>query len=417
MGNVFEICALMMYVESILTKRMNKFLIISIWSLLFISDEILVGNNIPAILKLILYIAIIFGSVCAFFKGSLKRKSIIVAFSMGFQIISECLTGIIIGNINIESTSELFYSIGYIVSKIIFLVLIRIFLHFNYRRSKYDINIKSLISIIVVPILSVALIEIFYGFNVHNEHISIQDLFFYLIVLSINFIAVIQYDDVQYMVYLDNENRSLENQKKYYIRQYETTKKLWDEIRQLRHNMKNEYISHNILLQNKQYDELLNVYSKKIGELDNTTVISKSGNIYVDAIINYKVSEIISLGGKFDCKIIVPEKLDIESDDILLILGNALDNVIGAFSEPNEFERDGSFFIVYEKSSLYIEITNSYYGNRNRKSDNNYLTTKRDKEFHGLGLKAIKSVAEKYNGSVNITEKDNKFTFSVILYV
>jgi sensor histidine kinase YesM len=50
-------------------------------------------------------------------------------------------------------------------------------------------------------------------------------------------------------------------------------------------------------------------------------------------------------------------------------------------------------------------------------SNPNFNTTKQNKELHGVGLKSIKSIAEKYSGSFKISEQEGKFFIVEVLLV
>jgi len=54
------------------------------------------------------------------------------------------------------------------------------------------------------------------------------------------------------------------------------------------------------------------------------------GNIIIDGLINYKLQNISSENVKIKTEISVPVKLDIETTDIVTILGNMLDNAMTA---------------------------------------------------------------------------------------
>ncbi|MEG1510115.1 MAG: GHKL domain-containing protein, partial [Clostridia bacterium] len=43
------------------------------------------------------------------------------------------------------------------------------------------------------------------------------------------------------------------------------------------------------------------------------------------------------------------------------------------------------------------------------------ITTKNDKNLHGLGLKNVKAIARKYNGEVNFEKANNLFSIIVLL--
>lgn len=47
--------------------------------------------------------------------------------------------------------------------------------------------------------------------------------------------------------------------------------------------------------------------------------------------------------------------------------------------------------------------------------NNDIVTTKEDKTLHGYGLKIIRSVTDKYQGTLSLQYKDNLFALKVLL--
>ena len=109
----------------------------------------------------------------------------------------------------------------------------------------------------------------------------------------------------------------------------------------------------------------------------------------------------------------IPTEMNIIEDDMVIILGNILDNAIEACQKVE----NGRIHITgnYDRSVINIDITNSYNGEIN-KSDDVFVTSKDNKEEHGLGLLSVKSTIEKYNGVVEFNYDDRNFTTSCIFY-
>ena len=60
---------------------------------------------------------------------------------------------------------------------------------------------------------------------------------------------------------------------------------------------------------------------------------------------------------------------------------------------------------------------NEYYSKTNKikKLNGDFLTDKKDKFLHGIGLKNIKLALEKYNGEIIIEPLDDKFILKMLI--
>lgn len=115
-----------------------------------------------------------------------------------------------------------------------------------------------------------------------------------------------------------------------------------------------------------------------------------------------------------------PPKLSIQSYDIGVILGNALDNGIEACRRLKEKDRQAEVFIrlcsLQKGSLLILKVENSFDGWIVRRGRNEFpATEKDDKNSHGLGLANIKSTVEKYQGAMDFRVEGKVFTLSVMM--
>lgn len=97
-----------------------------------------------------------------------------------------------------------------------------------------------------------------------------------------------------------------------------------------------------------------------------------------------------------------------------IILGNLLENAIEAARQTEE--KKLTVAIKEEKGVLKIHIENSYNGTLIQKGTR-LLTTKKEKELHGLGLGSVENVVQKYHGEMEIEKEKNMFSVRVLLYL
>ena len=65
---------------------------------------------------------------------------------------------------------------------------------------------------------------------------------------------------------------------------------------------------------------------------------------------------------------------------------------------------------------FFIEVENSFDGKIIRKKNSEFpITDKKDKKSHGIGLSNIKNTALKYNGGLDWSVENRKFTLTVML--
>ena len=101
--------------------------------------------------------------------------------------------------------------------------------------------------------------------------------------------------------------------------------------------------------------------------------------------------------------------------DLYTLMGNALDNAVESVEKSGNPEtRFISVNIRQEKAFALIQIKNYMEGTLQFR-ENLPVTSKADAENHGFGMKSIRSIAEKYHGTVTITAEDNIFTLNILI--
>lgn len=73
------------------------------------------------------------------------------------------------------------------------------------------------------------------------------------------------------------------------------------------------------------------------------------------------------------------------------------------------------YYMKYEKPSLIITVINRYCGKIIRSRDGKIMTNKTDPINHGFGLESVRKVVNKYNGTIMIEEKDDKFILKMVM--
>lgn len=221
------------------------------------------------------------------------------------------------------------------------------------------------------------------------------------------------YDIFAKLISEKQRQEELKREKSYYKGQVEILQRQEMEQRQFRHDIKNHLIFLEQMACKGQKEEIqkyLKYYKKKFEVLEN---ICETGNIVVDSVCNYKLAQIRGEGVQVKVNITVPTRLKIEDDDLVIILGNLLDNAIEAVGRKQENKKI-EMELYYEKGSICLSIKNTYdFLIKNEKGK--LITQKKDKSRHGIGLKNVERIVKQYGGNLKI-DYDNE-VFCVDIYI
>lgn len=102
--------------------------------------------------------------------------------------------------------------------------------------------------------------------------------------------------------------------------------------------------------------------------------------------------------------------------DIYALLGNALDNAIEAVSKYQDVEKRVVSLTISAKNDFLCIQTNNYVEGELQFKDGLPLSTKkRNRAYHGFGMKSMKHLTEKYGGTLVASQEKNIFMLQIIL--
>jgi len=194
--------------------------------------------------------------------------------------------------------------------------------------------------------------------------------------------------------------------------QYEEIKNIYLNMRGWRHDYHNHLQTIKAHLALNQLDEVQKYLLELEHDLNRVDSYVKSGNLMADAILNSKISIAENKSIDVICKAELPEELVITDIDMCVILGNLLDNAIESCMRIDEDKRFIRIYIAILKKQLYISIQNSAKEELDF-NERNYVSTKRGE--HGLGMKRVKILVDKYNGYLNLQNEPGIFASEVTI--
>ncbi len=186
---------------------------------------------------------------------------------------------------------------------------------------------------------------------------------------------------------------------------------IWDNVRRLRHDLKNHFTVLVGKLENGDTDSCKKYLSELNRTVDSMGDLIRSGNAVIDYLINAKLSNLdnvqVLVSGY------VGNYSDIEEIDLACILGNILDNAIEAQQSVKDEKRIELHFLY--KNAARIIVCKNTVGDPVLKNNKDLLSTKDSSELHGLGHRIVESTVKKYGGIVDYYEDGEMFGVQILL--
>ena len=229
----------------------------------------------------------------------------------------------------------------------------------------------------------------------------------------------------QNMIVLNREKNSriiLEKQIGSMQEHMEEMEHIYSGMRSMKHDMKNT-LAVIMQLAGKEEEELQTYLAELNQNFDRLEFQFKTGNTVVDTLLNMKYHEAIRTipDIRIDAeRLLFSDEMHIQSYDIGVMIGNALDNAIEACRRLKKEDPEAETFIrisTFKKGKMiFIEVENSFNGKVVKKKQSEFpVTDKTDKRAHGIGFLNIKHTAEKYHGAVDWSVDGKVFILSVMM--
>lgn len=143
----------------------------------------------------------------------------------------------------------------------------------------------------------------------------------------------------------------------------------------------------------------------------------KSGNEVLDVLLMEKFMQCENKKIRLDCMIDGELLSFMKKSDVYALFGNAIDNAIEAVDKINDEEkRCINIRVKKSRGMILIHVENQYLGELSFE-EGLPQTTKKDKRYHGFGMKSIRMIVEKYHGFLSAGSKDNIFSLDILLPV
>ena len=241
----------------------------------------------------------------------------------------------------------------------------------------------------------------------------VMDIFIIRTLVDLSGIAVLYAYHVQVKeIQIRFEKETLHNIMEMQYKNYQLSKENIDMVNRKYHDLKHQI---NLLKTQAYVGKSTSYLEKMEREIRVYETQNKTGNQILDAVLTNKA--MICQNKEIELKFIVDGGAlsFMEDMDVSALFGNMLDNAIES-AEKQQEKQKRLIWLYVTKEKQFVRIrTENYCDEKIQFKNGMPVTTKKDRRFHGYGMKSIKSTVEKYHGSVVAAQENNWFELKILL--
>lgn len=196
---------------------------------------------------------------------------------------------------------------------------------------------------------------------------------------------------------------------------YETILRKIESGRIYRHDMRHHLLVLEGLAKQEDVSKILEYVNKLNGGLSESGQEIFCKNSAINAILSTCIQRAKNAGCKVTTKIAVPEEIPFEEMDVCMVLANAIENAVNACRKMPEDSRyidisagfpDARKLILAVRNPCSVPVA----------FDSSGLPVTDGRDGHGVGLRSVRAVTEKYNGLLHCECVDSEFRFHAVLF-
>lgn len=367
------------------------------------------GEPLSPVITLLLNMFFVFLVTSSSHTESLRRCSIFSFLICAIWMLVEIIVHMILYMLNFNDNSGLS---GTIISKIVMLVFAIITGNCLQQRSLTDISFRYMAILFIVPAGSIYIMHNIFVISSESNDELVFSFVSGILLIFINYVIFEVFESLAQNTEYQKKTLLYEQQLDLCNQQAKEREAQDAEVRMLRHDIKQHLICLLGMVNAKKNEEAVNYLtallekgtSRKIHE------ISRSGNIVVDSLVNYKCSVAQKENIEFNANIFIPPVLPFQNGNLTIILGNLLENALDACRHIQNGKRMIGLQMSYQKDILTIVVWNTLEG---------ILKTNEGKKIqskHGMGMLSIEQAVATYNGELITEIQGDIFKAAVILY-
>ena len=266
---------------------------------------------------------------------------------------------------------------------------------------------KLCVGIILAGVQVYALIKNTYA------HIDSNTFFvwFYLLLL----VLAVLYLAIQIMSYVQNNDRLVMALKRNVLlaNNYKNEIQRYQHEQIFYHDIKHQFLVLKNYLKNRDFDKAQE-YAEQLNSAEMKIPKQRTSISVLDILIEYKRKE--AEAHKIHMDIIADAiELKLTECEVVALFGNLFDNAIEACSKIQDDSKWIRVVIRRVQEMTFIKISNS---NKEQPllDEYKFVSIKKEKRMHGLGMTSMKIIVEKYEGNMEVDYDSENFTVMISFF-
>jgi hypothetical protein len=344
---------------------------------------------------------------------SISRSIICTAFSLALTCFTECIIMPLSGYTSFSFNENGFYSsyVGITIEPILLFLFCLIFRQIKRSKAEYPIPLSQNIITFIIPLSCLFIVFQLFSFS---DIANWQFICIIALLMFLSFSTIWLYDKQLVFYEKEQQNKLLTLQNQFFHNEIEHMSLLEESTRKVRHDLKNHFLSINLLAQSNHDQDVSDYINAILTDLEPSIEYVCSGNFIINGLCNYY----ITIAKKYDISVTYdisfPEDITINENDITILLGNIWNNCIE--NTKNSLIKEIDFQLLYDKNRMIISAKNTFTGLR-KKIGNTFISTKSDIHHHGIGLKNMRQIVENYEGIMKLNCENGVFQVNIIIYL
>lgn len=335
----------------------------------------------------------------------------------GCEFLFAVLSGVSAKENSVVSLSDIPWQV--LTMKLLTFVLFAVIKQF-FGSSEKRMDVKNFIYYLCIPVSSIAIMLLTYysglDFSVKMKTRILLSMSFVLMLCGNIFIfhAFNRYSEE---LYLNAEQKLIISRQEMDLQYYNQVQMLDSQYQKFIHDITHHLKIIGELAKENHNNNIVSILKELNIELENNALAIYCSNPVVNAILSEKKS--ISEKNSIDLDIYVEPGVTftgVSDADIITMLSNLLDNALCAAKEADNKKIDVRIYTENEGCFCFVKIKN-YFSGIVRPMETGFITTKKERGIHGVGLKSVESISGKYGGYLECFVEDDLFTAILVLSV